>query len=423
MKKKMNIGDDVVETLKKTILYDVDFLILIIDSNAIESDWVRQEFEWGLQKEKELGREFVLPIVLEKDAWAKLDNNKIKQRKYLHCYEFNDDDIKSTAIRFINELFAITSKELYGATKTSKHKSEIELLDEADEFMRSIGEKIRLLVYPYRENNTLDLIKLLEMLQEQNNLEDLTIFEFNTLLKRIINHGHLTGIVSDGENIWVKQEHHAWKTAIHSQRKMRVAKRAVKFIQSNSVIAIDSGSTTLAIATEINKGLELGMWDNLSIVTNSIPVAQELLKFSSKSGLSDKNHKLRVYMTEGRIRPSSLAVVNDEEMYQDNQSGFAETLSRLGSADLCFVGASGVYKNEGFAVHSKDEVRTKRDLLSNCKGDSYIVIDSSKLNVERKIMFVSFSDKLKIITNESSDDSIEIFDKATLDYNMEVIVV
>ncbi|MDN3725118.1 TIR domain-containing protein [Aequorivita sp. SDUM287046] len=421
--KKLLIGEEVQNTIKKTIEEDINFLVLIIDRNAVESNWVMQEFDWGIKKELKLSRPFVLPIVLEKDIWDSIEDLNIKKRFFLPCYEFSDEAIALTAKNLIHQLFAWTCKELYGSGLGSDQKSSLDLLDEADHFIKEIAEKVRLLVYPYRQNNPLDLIQLLEMLKEQNELVDISIFSFKDLITRIIKQNHLTGIVSDGEYIWVKQEHYSWKLAIHSKNKEKIAKRAIKFINSNFILALDSGSTTLAIAKEINKGLEMGLWDNLKIVTNSIPIAQELLTYSSKLGLVDNNNILSVFMTEGRIRPNSLAVVNDDEIYQNVDSGFQETISKLGGADICFVGANGVYKNEGFAVHSNYEIRSKREILKNCKN-KFIVIDSSKLKIQEQNKFVDFTDDIKVITTEdlTSNDLLEIKKIANIT-NLELITV
>lgn len=421
--KKLLLGEEVQTTIKQTIEEDVDFLILVIDKNAIESKWVMKEFEWGIKKELRLKRPFVLPIVLEKDVWDSINDNNIKKRLFIHCYEFTDEAISNTAKNLINQLFAWTCKELYGTNVNAGQKNSLDLLDEVDFIIKEIAEKIRLLVYPYRQHNPLELLKLLDMLKEQNELEDLSIFEFNDLVARIIKQGQLTGIVSDGEYIWVKQEHHSWKVAIHSKNKEKIAKQASKFINSNTVIALDSGSTTLAIAKEINKGLSLGIWDNLKVVTNSIPIAQELLMYSSKLGLADKNSVISVYMTEGRIRPNSLAVVNDDDIYKDADSGFQETLTKLGGADTCFVGANGIYKKEGFATHSNFEIRTKQDILNNCKN-KFIVIDSSKFKIQEQNKFIDFNDNIKVITTDdsSSSDLDEIKKIAENNSNLEIIM-
>ncbi|MGE0635816.1 MAG: TIR domain-containing protein [Bacteroidia bacterium] len=396
--KKLLVGESLNQTIKKTIMEDIDFLILIVDRDGLKSNWVKIEFELGLAREKELGRIFILPILLEDDIWNDIDNAEFKERKFIKCYEFTDAAIQATSSQLINEIFAWVCKELFDKKANLSHNaSSLSKIEEAEELLNNIAEKIRLLVYPYRDEKPLDLLKLLDLLKEQDHLVEYNIFEFNEFLLKLKKSGHLTGLVSDGESIWVKQEHHLWKKSIHTSNKIKIAKKALTFIDSGMKIAMDSGSTTLEIARQICQGLSMERWSNLVIITNSIPVAQELLSFSSELGLEDNNNIVKVFMIEGRIRPNSLAVVNDHQIYDNTVSGFQETLSKLGGADLCFVGANGLYNNEGFAVHNNFEIKTKQGMLENSKR-KIIVCDPSKFNISEKKMFANFSDSLEILT-------------------------
>lgn len=396
--KNILIGDNVSQTIKKTIMEDVDFLILIIDNNSINSGWVEKELSWGLEREKQLNRVFLLPIILDEEAWKSFENISIKNRKYIRCNELTDVSIQSVATQLVGELFAWVSKELFESNQEPQSNSTLSLIQKADELSKDIAEKITLLVYPYRREDPMDLIELLKSLKEQSYLTDYTIYEFNSFLIELKKSGHLTGLVSDGEQIWVKQGHHNWKTQLHVKNKKKIAKKAISYIKSGMRIAVDSGSTTLEIAKQINNGLKMERWSNLRIITNSIPAAEELLKFSSERGLGDKNSVLSVYMTEGRIRPNSLAVVDDDKMYEGVESGFQETLKRLNGVDICFVGANGLYKKEGFAVHNEFEIQTKKGILENSHV-KYVVCDPSKFNINERRIFARFDENLQIITS------------------------
>ena len=74
--KELLIGDDISASIQETIQTDTDFLVFFIDNNSIVSDWVLKEINWALQKEEEVKRKFVLPLVLEKEAWDKLQIDK-----------------------------------------------------------------------------------------------------------------------------------------------------------------------------------------------------------------------------------------------------------------------------------------------------------------------------------------------------------
>jgi len=420
--KQLLIGDDFGTTIKKTIEEEVDFLILVIDNNAIESEWVIREFNWGLKRELELGRTFVLPILLEKDAWDKLSDENIKKRKYIHCLEFTDTAIKSAASDLINEMFALVCKQLKGTPNLNQKNSTVKLLEDADNFTANVAEKIRLLVYPYRQKTPLDLINLLDMLKEQSYLTDLSIFEFSSLIGRLQKQNLLTGIVSDGENIWVQQEHHDWKKVIYSDNKKKIAKKAASFIESGFIIALDSGSTTLEIAKNITKGLKMQLWENLTIITNSIPAAQELLSISGEMALGDKNNLLKVFMTEGRIRPNSLAVVDDDEIFNNCDSGFQEILKKIGGADVCFVGANGLFEEKGFAVHNSFELKSKIPLLEHSKR-KFIVCDPSKFRIKEQKIFVDFNSPLEVITTKDGyEDAFEEFSQIIQLTNTKIIL-
>ena len=420
--KEIAVGNNLSSTIKSAINEEADFLIIVLDTYSVTSDWVTKEIEWGLEREVELGRPFLLPLVLEPDAWSQLSNPRIKNRKYLRCYEFTDAEIQATATSLIYDLFLLITEYYFDNEKNTKQKTTLGLIDKADHLIEDIAEKIRLLVYPFRQGTPLELIRLLEMLKEQDQLNDIELFDFYPFIEKLQKQGHLTGLVSDGEYIWVKQEHHSWKTAIHIENKEKIAKKACSFINSGDTIALDSGSTTLEIAKQIAKGLKMNLWDDLTVVTNSIPAAQALLSISSNLELKDKNAILNVYMTEGRIRPNSLAVVNDAVIFQDTLSGFEEMLIRLGGADICLIGANGLYQDSGFAVHNDYEIRTKRAIIKESKK-IFIVCDPSKFNIKEERKFVGFDEEITVITTSKGYlKEVNEFEQMILHTNTKLIV-
>jgi hypothetical protein len=42
---------------------EADFVIFFLGREAMKSEWVRREFEWALEREKQSGRVFVLPVL------------------------------------------------------------------------------------------------------------------------------------------------------------------------------------------------------------------------------------------------------------------------------------------------------------------------------------------------------------------------
>jgi hypothetical protein len=65
-------GDLLPAELRSTIQSGVDFLFIFLDNDSLSSSWVRQELKWAIQRERELKRTFVLPILHPKAASERL---------------------------------------------------------------------------------------------------------------------------------------------------------------------------------------------------------------------------------------------------------------------------------------------------------------------------------------------------------------
>jgi len=99
-------GDSFPAELKSTIQSGVDFLIIFLDEDALKSKWVVQEFEWAIQRERELKRTFVLPIVLEAVAAEKLPAG-ISERLFLRLSDFTQSSVEELARKATLKLFQL----------------------------------------------------------------------------------------------------------------------------------------------------------------------------------------------------------------------------------------------------------------------------------------------------------------------------
>ena len=409
--KELLIGDDITTSIKDTIVAEADFLVFFIDHYSIVSEWVLSEINWALNKEKELKRTFILPLVLEKDAWDKLEIPEIKSRKYILLGGYSEIAIRSVASNLITELFGWLSRDLNKKEEKTPSSSSLNFLEDADQFVARLADKIRLIVYPFRKSSPLKLPQLLQELKNNSLLLDINdIPNFLKLINRLQQQGLLAGLICDGEIIYVVQEHYAWKTAFYTETKKRLAKKAMEFIQSGFTIAIDAGSTTLEIARQICQEVRFNKFNNLRIVTNSIPAANELLSLASELGLEDRNNYLQVYITGGRVRPNSLAVVTDDTFMETNgTTDFELFLTGMGGADISFIGANGIYHEKGFAVHNEYEIKTKKELIKNSR-ERVIVVDPSKFKIKEEKMFASFDEEMTVLSyREEHEEEVNYF--------------
>ena len=73
--------------LRSTIQSGVDFLVIFLDKDALRSTWVRQELAWAIQRERELKRIFVLPVLLP-EAVAEDLPPELSQRVFLRLADY-----------------------------------------------------------------------------------------------------------------------------------------------------------------------------------------------------------------------------------------------------------------------------------------------------------------------------------------------
>jgi hypothetical protein len=104
-------GVSLPEQLKATVQSSVDFLIVFLDRASLASSWVRQELEWALARERELGRIFVLPILLEEVPASDLPSG-LGERLYLRLADFNRASVEALANRATIELFRLIVETL-----------------------------------------------------------------------------------------------------------------------------------------------------------------------------------------------------------------------------------------------------------------------------------------------------------------------
>jgi TIR domain-containing protein len=99
-------GESFPAELKSTIQSGIDFLIIFLDKDALNSKWVMQELEWAIQRERELKRTFILPIVLEMVEPEDLPAG-FSERLFLRLSDFNHSSVEELAKRATMELFQL----------------------------------------------------------------------------------------------------------------------------------------------------------------------------------------------------------------------------------------------------------------------------------------------------------------------------
>lgn len=421
--KDLLIGENINSSLREAIESNSDYVIMFLDNYSIKSDWVKKELSWALSHEKTIGRTFVLPIILDNDVIGDIEFGELLQRKYILCTDFTESSIKNLSNNIISELFAWLSRDLNRVAPVENNDVTIKLLDEADNYIAKLADIIRFKVFPYRRDSALEIDRLYQALIENEEYINLKYAQFCKLLERLQQQDYLPGIVCDGLYIFVEEEHFAWKTGVFSNAKNRIAQKAITYIRSGYTIAMDAGSTTLEVTKQLCKGLRMKAWKDLKVVTNSLSSATELLNVASDLGWDDSSAPIEVYIIGGRIRPSTLAIVNDDLDFKEKlNDDFKNMLIKLGGADIAFVGCNGIHVDKGFCTHNNVEVYTKQDILQYSK-EKYILSDPSKFGLKEEKSFASFNDDIKIITtNDGFESTLDNYHSVLENTNTKIIL-
>lgn len=169
--------------------------------------------------------------------------------------------------------------------------------------------------------------------------------------------------------------------------KEEVAQLAADYIREGEAVALDSGTTSLALARVIRQ-----RFHNLTVVTNSLSVLQEL---GTAPGIT-------VVVTGGVYRP-------DEDAFS---SDFATLIFSRLNVDTFFLTTCGVSVERGITYQRMDEI-VVQDKMMQAADQTIIIADSSKLGSNSMVKMCDI-DRIRMIITDSkaTPEQIEPFQKA-----------
>ncbi|MDD7281258.1 MAG: DeoR/GlpR family DNA-binding transcription regulator [Erysipelotrichaceae bacterium] len=170
------------------------------------------------------------------------------------------------------------------------------------------------------------------------------------------------------------------KMGEHIKEKEQIAKKALDYIQDNSIIFLDPGSTTLALCKY------LPLKKNLTIVTNSLAIAQVV-----------SNMKHDLLFLGGKLQKRGKSMVGVFAM---------QTLEKI-QIDIAFMGCDGFLNTGGPTTFSLEEMLIKQQVLSKSK-QKILLCDASKFRKQGTYTFAKFSDYDVLITNPISKEEKEL---------------
>lgn len=155
----------------------------------------------------------------------------------------------------------------------------------------------------------------------------------------------------------------------HKGEKDEIGRAAAALVKDGYGIALDSSTTTYAMIPYLKR------YDGLTIVTNSLVIAQQFLD----------SPRIRVLMPGGTLRRDSISLVGNPGSLPDI------------NLNLGFFSAQGVTFEAGITEIGPDEAEMKRALMSRCIT-KVITVDASKWGKVAPYTYAAARDIARIIT-------------------------
>ena len=161
--------------------------------------------------------------------------------------------------------------------------------------------------------------------------------------------------------------------------KEAIARAALGELTANMSIILDSGTTTMRLAQILPSNL------NLTVVTNSMPIAAQL---AGKPGIS-------LHVLGGHVRENTLAAVVPWAW---------DALDHI-SVDIAFIGANGITAERGLTTPDVDEARVKSAFVE--KGRRVIALaDHTKFGREDFALISPMFSVDTVITDSGIDADV-----------------
>lgn len=181
------------------------------------------------------------------------------------------------------------------------------------------------------------------------------------------------------------------RTVQNIEAKRKIGQKAACFIQDGDIVALDSSTTCLELAKELDD-------QTIHVLTNALQVVMEL----------GNKPNIQVLNTGGFFD-------------SDHQAFFGQVAERAMEGyhiDKLFLSCKGFHLNWGMSESHEQQAMLKRKLLS-IADEVNLLIDSSKLNVKALIKTASIDKINRIIT----DKDLGLSDrKAMEDCGIEVVI-
>jgi DeoR/GlpR family transcriptional regulator of sugar metabolism len=162
------------------------------------------------------------------------------------------------------------------------------------------------------------------------------------------------------------------RATVEPDSKRRVAARAVQLISTGDRVILDGGTTTLALARALPSDLEA------TIITHSPTIAAALIEHPT----------VEILLLGGRIYKHSAVACGV----------MTAEAARTITAELFFLGVTGVHPEHGLTTGDAEEAAMKRTLASHA-ADTYVLASAEKIGAVSPYKVIDLDAATAILTD------------------------
>ncbi|MFT9846376.1 DeoR/GlpR family DNA-binding transcription regulator [Aneurinibacillus sp. REN35] len=216
---------------------------------------------------------------------------------------------------------------------------------------------------------TMDLVDKLEVSSEtiRRYLEEL---ENEKKLKRVYG-GAVKG--NDG-----KEEPSIYtREILHAEEKKQIGKAAASLIQSNEIIAIDDGTTTIQLVHYLMEK------ENITVITASFPVLSLLLQYENQGLFSGE-----IFFIGGKVN----------SRYSRTSGSLAEKMMENFNVDKAFIAIDGISLERGITSYDVERAMLSRKFMEQAT-QTIVMFDGSKIGASNFYKLAGLEDADVLISN------------------------
>lgn len=186
------------------------------------------------------------------------------------------------------------------------------------------------------------------------------------------------------------------RTELFYNEKLRIAEKALELVTSHSSLFLDSGTTILKFARELNRQTDL---EDINIVTNAIDVAQSLSNIN------------QIFMPGGVLHHYSKVLfgIDTADYFKDIH------------ADIAFMGTNGLQNCPGLTVSIPFFLDIKRNMIRSA-SKVVALADSSKFMCRGIYTYCEYNEVDILITVQTPENEAALDKIRNLNPNITIML-